>query len=505
MATRKPNQDSRKGAVYFGLLAALTLLCTTLIAQPIKLGSKHFNESYILAEIMAQLLESRGYQVERTFGLGGTLICYQALTTGEIDIYPEYSGTITQAILKLEKTPTYQELQALLRDQQPVRLLDSFGFNNTYALTTRAAFAEEKGLRTISDLRRQADLRYGFSYEYIERGDGWRALADFYRLAATPLGMEHSLSYQALADGKIDVMDVYSTDAEIQKYDLTLLEDDKNFFPIYLAAPFVRADLPEAVLALLAQLKHIIDAQTMQALNAEVAIDGKTFAQAAHGFLVLQNLKDPAAASARISRWRDLADKTATHLLLTGVALALAVLVALPAGMLIYKMQRISGPVIYFAGLLQTVPSLALLALMIPLFGIGVKPALVALFLYALLPILRNTFTGLNSIDPVLKKVALGMGLTGWQRLRHVEIPLSMPTILAGVRTAAVILIGTATIAAFIGAGGLGEYIVTGLSLNDPYLIMWGAIPAALLAIVVELLFELLERWLAPKHLQQAS
>jgi len=472
-------------------------------AKTITVGSKHFNESYILAEIMSQLLEAHGFTVQRKFGLGGTLICYQALINGEIDVYPEYSGTLEQAILKLKKPITYGALQQLLHDKHGLNLLAPFGFNNTYALTTRAELAREKHLTTISDLRRHPDLRYGLSYEYIERGDGWQALAAFYGLTAVPIGMEHALSYQALDEGKIDVMDVYSTDAEIQKYDLVLLQDDKQFFPVYLAAPLVRTDLDSTAKTVLSTLHSAFTETTMQALNARVAIDGKSFADAAREFLHDTKRVALPAQSLAEQRWQTLADKTLVHLWLTAVSLFAAIFIAVPAGMIIYKLPRISAAVIYLTGLLQTIPSLALLALMIPLLGIGVKPALLALFLYALLPILRNTHTALVSIDPLLKRVATGMGLTGWQRLRHVEIPLALPTILAGIRTAAVILIGTATIAAFIGAGGLGEYIVTGLALNDPVLIMWGAIPSAMLAIAVEFAFEGLEKKLIPAHLRQ--
>jgi osmoprotectant transport system permease protein len=159
--------------------------------------------------------------------------------------------------------------------------------------------------------------------------------------------------------------------------------------------------------------------------------------------------------------------------------------------------------VLYGAGLLQTIPSIALLALMIPLFGIGWMPAIVALFLYSLLPILRNTITALLTVDPLLRRVAVGMGLTPLQQVRWLLLPMALPTILAGVRTAAVISIGTATLAAFVGAGGLGEPIVTGLSLNDPRLILQGAVPAALLALATELAFELLERRLVPPPLRR--
>lgn len=472
-------------------------------SQSIRIGSKHFNESYILAEIMAQLLEDRGYIVERIFGLGGTMICYQALVNGEMDVYPEYSGTIEQAILKLSHSTSFEQLQNLLKIDHGLELLDAFGFNNTYAITVRDEMATKLKINIISDLQSHPDLRFGLSYEFLERTDGWGELAKAYSLSARPLGMEHGLSYQALEQNKIDVMDVYSTDAEIQRYHLVLLEDDQNFFPKYLAAPFVRSNLNPIIKQMLQELSGRIDEVEMQRLNAIVAIDKKSFADAAHDFLLKQGLLQNKDSTRLDNKWLRLGSRTWTHIKLTVIALLAAMGLAIPFGVIIYRLPAVSRLIIYFTGLLQTIPSIALLALMIPLFGIGPKPAIVALFLYALLPILRNTFAALNSIDPILKKVSVGMGLTVWQRLRYIELPLATPNMLAGIRTAAVINIGTATLAAFIGAGGLGEPIVTGLSLNDPRLIMWGAIPAAILAIIAELVFEGIERLLIPKHLLQ--
>ncbi|MFQ5754117.1 MAG: glycine betaine ABC transporter substrate-binding protein, partial [bacterium] len=358
-------------------------------------------------------------------------------------------------------------------------------------------------LKTISDLRSHSDLRFGLSYEFLERGDGWRALAKAYALPHRVVGMEHSLSYQALEEKSIDVIDVYSTDAEIQRYDLVLLADDKNFFPKYLAAPLVRSDLKLNIKMLLKQLSGKLNEKAMQQLNAQVAISNKSFTESAHDFLLARGLLKNENAFELAGKWHLLFHRTLTHIKLTAIALLVAMSLAIPFGVLIYRLPAVAQPLIYFSGLLQTIPSIALLAFMIPFFGIGVKPAIVALILYALLPILRNTYAALNSIDPNLKKVAVGMGLTVWQRLRHIEIPLAIPNILAGIRTAAVISIGTATLAAFIGAGGLGEPIVTGLALNDPYLIMEGAIPAAILAVIVELGFEGVERLIIPKHLLQ--
>jgi osmoprotectant transport system permease protein len=466
-------------------------------------GSKPFTEGYVLAEIFAQLLASRGYDVERAFGLGGTLVCYQALVSGEIDVYPEYTGTVAQAILEMEEAPDTGELDRVLRETHGLDLLAPLGFDNTYAVAVGRALAARLGLRTIGDLGAHPSLRLAFSHEFINRNDGWPGLARTYALPQRPAGIEHGLAYEAIAQGKIDVTDVYSTDGDIEKYDLFLLDDDRRYFPVYLAAPLVRDAMDADAKAVLDELAGTIDAARMRQLNAEVLLEGRSFAEVAVGFLAAAGfIGETAEPRATGGRWRTLLSRTATHLQLTLVALVAAMLVAIPAGVWIYRFQRVSRPVLYLAGVLQTIPSIALLALMIPLFGIGVKPAVAALFLYSLLPIVRNTTAALFSIDPVLKKVAVGMGLTTTQRLRHIELPLASPTILAGIKTAAVINIGTATLAAFIGAGGLGEPIVTGLALNDTSLILEGAIPAAILAIATELAFEGVERLVVPKHLR---
>jgi len=240
----------------------------------------------------------------------------------------------------------------------------------------------------------------------------------------------------------------------------------------------------------------------MRALNARVAVNGDSFATVASDFLHRLGLRrDKTAGTAADSLTRQLLHNTLRHLELTGIALSAAIFIALVTGVLVHRSKTVSRIVLYVTGLLQTIPSIALLALMIPLFGIGMIPAIVALFLYSLLPILRNTITALITIDPLLRFVAQAMGLTTAQQIRHVLLPLALPNVLAGVRTAAVICIGTATLAAFIGAGGLGDPIVTGLALNDTGLILEGAIPAAILALVTELAFEALEKRVVPAHL----
>jgi len=496
-------QQKRVWQIIALLFCVLTLSAP---AQKLVVGSKFDAEGRILGEIIAQHLENRGFEVERRLALGATLICFEALKNGDIDVYPEYSGTIEQAILKLAQRAIIAELRAQLQAQHRATLLEPFGFNNTYAIVVRKADAERLGLKSIGDLSRAPNLRYGFSNEFLKRPDGWPGLAARYGLTATPNGIEHGLIYTAIAEKSLDVIDVYSTDANIQRYDLVILQDDKHFFPDYLAAPLARAEIDPRARAALNELAGALTETDMIALNAAATIDKKDFAEIARAFLQQRNfITSENKSSAAPGSWTILLQRVWTHLKLTALALLLAMAIAIPGGVLVYRLPALSRPLLYVVGLLQTVPSIALLAFMIPLFGIGTIPAIVALFLYALLPILRNTATALFSVDPLLKKVSVGMGLTVWQRLRHIELPLAAPTIFAGIKTAAVINIGTATLAAFIGAGGLGEPIVTGLALNDSKLILEGAIPAALLAILVEFGFERLEKILIPKHLLQRA
>lgn len=471
-------------------------------AQAYRVGAKHFNENYILGEMLAQLIENEGYTVERKFNLGGTAICFEALRGGSIDLYPEYTGSLAEEILKSESKLTHQELKNKLKRDLNLEITASFGFNNTYALATKPAIADAKKLTNISDLQGESNINTAFSYEFLKRKDGWDNLKKTYQLALSPVGIEHGLAYQAIERGKIELTDVYSTDGEIERYNLKLLNDDLEFFPNYNAVAVYSANLDPVIKDIVKKLEGIVSEDEMQTMNAAVLFEKKNFYEVANSFLVKENLIKYNTGKSQSTMWTEIMDKTWTHLGITAIALGLAILCAVPLGILVYVFSSVSKPVLYFVGLLQTIPSIALLALMIPLLGIGLVPAITALFLYALLPILRNTTTGLTSVDPILRKVATGMGMTTLQRLRLIELPLAMPAVLAGIRTAAVITIGTATLAAFIGAGGLGEFIVTGLALNNTKLILQGAIPAAVLAMLVEFIFEWLERILIPKHLR---
>ncbi|MAT92670.1 MAG: ABC transporter permease [Halioglobus sp.] len=487
--------------------ATAALLCawlclqvlSTQAAQPIRVASKTFTESYILAEITAQLLESDGLAVQREIGLGGTLIAFEALRGGAIDVYPDYTGTLTQAVLQSPGLSA-QELARRLAEMGLVMQVP-LGFDNSYAIALLDSTAQARGIERISDLAQHPQLRAGFSHEFLNRADGWPALRAAYDLPQQPVGLEHALAYGAIESGGLDFTDAYTTDGELAVRDLRLLRDDRDFFPRYRAVLLTRSDLPQAAARSMQKLANILDEKTMQGLNHRVADGGESPGAVAAAFLREAGLVAQPAYRER-SRAQRIADNTLAHLRLTGTALLLACLVAIPLALWLSRYERLARGLLYVTGLVQTIPALALLALLIPLVGLGELPAILALFLYSLLPIVRNTLTGLFSIDPLLRQVATGMGLTYWQRIRRIELPLAMPTLLAGVKTAAIISIGTATLAAFVGAGGLGEPIITGLNLNDNRLILEGAIPAALLAVAAELAFELLERSLIPAHLR---
>jgi len=478
----------------------LFLLLWSGSAAALTVGSKRFAESHVLAEIAAQLLEGEGYAVERAHGLGGSLLAWEALHAGDIDLYPAYSGTLARAVLKAPELAG-----AALRERLAVeglRLLPGLGFDNSYAVAVAGRLAREAGLGRLSELAGRPELRLGFSHEFLRRGDGWAALARHYGLPQQPRGMEHALAYRAVAAGDLDGTDAYTTDGELSVHDLVLLEDDRGFFPRYEAALLVRQDLPARAQAALARLSGRLDAATMRRLNYRVSAGGENPAVVAASFLAEAGLATEGAGALPPTLVHRVLARTGEHLQLTGLALLAGCLVAIPGALLLAGRPLAARGFLYAAGLVQTIPALALLALLIPLLGLGMGTAIGALFLYSLLPVARNTLSGLLTVDPVLLEVADGLGLTRRQRLLRVQLPLAAPAVLAGVKTAAVVSVGTATLAAFVGAGGLGEPIITGLTLNDQRLILAGALPAALLAIAVELAFEGLERWLLPAHLR---
>jgi osmoprotectant transport system permease protein len=494
--------------------------------RPVIVASKPFGESYLLCEMFAQLLESRGLSVERRPGLGATEIAFGALRSGAIDAYPEYTGTGLIAILHdslpdsvmADPRAVFDHVARRFAEEYQVRWLPSLGFQNTYAIAVTRSTAGKYHLRTLSDLARESPhLTAGFTADFIGRSDGLVGLSRVYGLrprAVRPLAP--AVKYQALVSGAVDVIDGYSTDGLLARYDLVTLVDDRHFFPPYEAAALVsgklEAQVPAAV-ATLTLLSGRLDEKTMRQLNRRVEVDGEDVRVVAGDELKSLGLIGGEHMSGRVEqqqrsgfarylwdRRADLAALTLRHLLLVGLALLAAVIVAVPLGLFLERTRRLAEPVIGTLGVLQTIPSIALLAFMIPLLGVGVTPALVALWLYALYPIARGTYTGVRDADPDAVAAAEALGTTPVQRLLWVRLPLAAPVIMAGIRTAAVITVGAATLAAFIGAGGLGEPIVAGLALADTRMILSGALPAAALALVVDGVLGLVERLIAPAH-----
>lgn len=479
-------------------MALAMLLPGSARAEPLKVGSKRFTESYLLGELVTQTLAANGVPAEHRQGLGNTAILAAALQQGQIDIYPEYTGTIVRELLKRESPadaraplPQINAWLAPLGLKAAVPL----GFNNSYALAMREADAARLGIATLSELASRAPaLKLGLSHEFIARADGWPALQQAYGLRLAPgSGLDHGLAYQALAAAQVDLIDVYTTDAQLARQPVRVLRDDRAFFPRYDAVLLMRTVVDDKPLQSLAGR---LPEAAMIRLNAAAELQGQPFADVARGFLagVAASPAPPQGFMARLLA-PDLGSLLARHLALVLASLALAVAVAVPLGIAAHRLPRLAAPVMALVGLLQTLPSLALLAFLIALVGrIGFLPALLALFIYALLPIVRNTHAGLQAVPAGLPQAALALGLNRGQTLRAIELPLALPTLMAGVKTAAVTNVGTATVAAFVGAGGLGERIVAGLAVNDSALMLAGALPAAVLAVVVQLGFDALER-----------
>jgi osmoprotectant transport system permease protein len=483
-------------------LAFLFLLVTVFFAnaQPVVIGSKKFTESYVLGEIAKRTLNDAGIPAEHRQGMGGTIILWQALRGSQIDAYPEYTGTIAQEILKTDRKLSLNEIREALKKFE-VEATEPLGFNNTYALVMRRSEAQRLGLRTISDLRNHPELKIGLTHEFLDRQDGWQPLRARYALPQqNVIGIDHALGYAALKNGSIDVKDAYSTDAKIAEYDLVTLEDNLQFFPRYDAVFLYRLALPAPTITALRKLEGTLDETGMIRLNAE-AERTKNYAKAAN--LYFQGGTESTTAVGE-SFWHKLTRWTLRHLELAGFSLLLAVIVGLPLGIIASRGGPTGQAILGFASVVQTIPSLALLALLVPLpfFGISVRTAIAALFLYGLLPIVRNTASGLQDIPRALRESAIALGLSPMARLWQIYLPMASRSILAGIKTSAVINVGTATLAALIGAGGLGEPILSGLNLNDHATILEGAIPAALLALLVQWGFDLLDRVLIPKGLR---
>lgn len=499
------------------ILAAVLLSLPSATAQSadaprVAIGSKAFTESVVLGELIAHLSRLEGAEVRHRAELGGTQFLWQALISGDIDVYVDYTGTIREELLsEAIKNGTTVRTEADMRSElakKHVLMSDRLGFNNTYALGMRESTADQLHIHTISDLREHPELKFAFSDEFMERKDGWRALAEKYDLPQKKIRtMDHNLAYRGIAHGAIQLTDLYTTDAEIAFYNLRTLEDDLGYFPTYHAVILMRDDLPARapkVVDSILRMQNLIEPSEMVAMTAKVRLDRQMETNVAAGYLRSKlNLEVPLIATSRTAELgrigARLAKTTYEHLFLVLVSLSLAIVVAVPLGIASARSENLGNAVLGIVGVIQTLPSMALLVFMIPIFGLGPVPAIAALFFYSLLPIVRNTYTGLTQIQSAIKESAEVIGLSSAAKLRLVELPLALPSILAGIKTAAVINVGTATIGALIGAGGYGSPILTGIRLSSISLILQGAIPAALLAIAVQFAFGWVEnRFVSP-------
>lgn len=482
------------------LFAGILLLAMTsaLAGDMLRVGSKRFTESYVLGEIIAQTARAPTTPVEHKAGLGNTAILFAALKSGAIDVYPDYTGTIALELLGLPTVPSLQEINRRL-SAHGLAAGVLLGFSNSYALAMPELLAASHGISRVSDLENFPGARLGLSPEFLNRRDGWPALSEAYGIGSLSVrGLEHGLAYAALERGEIDVIDAYTTDPQVRRLGLRVLEDDRRFFPDYESVLVYRLDLPirhPAAWTAIVGLQGRIPASTMLQLNAAVELERRSFAEAARNWLAETALPPGERSLLSAVFAPDLLRLTMEHVRLVLVSLLLSVTAGVPLGLLAQRAPRAGRWILAGAGVLQTVPSLALLAFLIALLDrIGPLPAIIALSLYALLPVIRGTEVALAGVGKPMRDAGRALGLDRRQLFWLVELPLAWPGMLAGIRTAAVINVGTATIAAFVGAGGYGERIVAGLAVNDQLMMLSGAIPAAMLAVLIESGFRALER-----------
>jgi osmoprotectant transport system permease protein len=447
-------------------------------ARTLVIGSKKFTEANILAHFIKQEISKIApkQDVKVLENLGGTGIVQTALMTGSIDLYVDYTGTL-EASYKTDTKNLEGELE-----KRGLLIGARLGFNNTYALVTK----QSNPLVKISQLKNK-QARIGMSHEFYERLDGYRPLAKRYQLALQTTTLEHALIYPSLSSDSLDYAIAYATDAKIKKHNLKTLTDDYAFFPTYQAILVVSKkmtkDFPSLYPKLVNMMEGRLNEDKMIETNYLVDIDRQNYAQAAS---TLSGKKLSFQESDHLS----IMPYFIQHLLYLIVTACFCIMIGIPLGVLATRSTFWERTLLSLVSILQTIPSLALLVFLIPIFGLGQTTAVIALVLYGLLPIVKNTHTGIKNISHELIEYAELIGMKPLKRILTIELPLAKYAILAGVKLTCIYTVGITVIAAFIGAGGLGTLIVSGLSLNDHELILKGAIPSALLALMIEIIFQ---------------
>lgn len=474
-------------------------------ATKIKIGSKNFTEGILLGDMATLLVQKNNVEAEHIQGLGGSRVLWDALRSGHIDIYAEYTGTLSEELLKNSQLRNLKDFETELL-KLGIGISRPLGFNNTYAFGLKKKLAEKMQLKTMSDLRKNLELKFGFSNEFLARNDGWKAIQARYQLPHKNItGLDHDLAYEGLRSGKIDITDIYTTDAEIARYELVALEDDLNFFPKYEAVFLYKIDrVSDDIVASLNSVHTKVNEEKMSAMNSAVKIEKKNSRSVAAEFLNTHTAQTGFSQNVSQTKFGLFVMYTVDHLKLFLLSLIGAIVWGIPLGIVAAARVRAAKAILGVTAVIQTIPSLALLVLMIPLLGIGFAPAFFALFLYSLLPIVRGTYLGLTTIPLALAESAQALGLPYKARLRFIDLPLATNSILSGIKTSAVINVGTATLGALIGAGGYGQPILSGIRLSDTSQILMGAIPSAILALLVQFLFDRLEAYLTPAGLKDS-
>jgi len=493
------------------IISLLLLFSFGVNAKVFTVGSKRFTESYILSALIAKTIQSQAHiEVIDKQGLGSTGIVFSALKNGDIDVYPEYWGTLTQEILHVSDQTSIEEVNEIL-NSMGLKADVFLGFDNSYALAMSREKAKLLNIKSIADLRDKTNLRLGLSLEFLSRKDGWPGLSKAYGLSnLKPIGIEHGLVYEALANQKIDVVDAYTTDPRIISGNLVLLEDDIRFFSSYQAFLIYRLDsisINNDVLIAMQTLQNKITNSEMQSLNARVELNHEDIKSVAdsyytdvftRGGIKNQNISEHSSDLTLFLNFLGSSDfyrLTLQQSELVFLSLFIAIFLGIPIGVYVYYVPSIGQPFLYGLSLLQTIPSLALLSFLIfAVNSIGFLPAFIALFLYGMLPIIEATQAGLRSVDKSVIEASQALGAGFWTQLWNIELPLSRSTLFAGFQLAAVWTTGTATIAAFVGAGGYGERIAQGLSTNNTEMMLEGAIPSAIFALLLRKFISVVER-----------
>jgi osmoprotectant transport system substrate-binding protein len=481
------------------ILLLLLSLAGPARAEPLRVGAKNFTEQWILGELYAQALERAGFAVERRFNLAGSAIAHGALVAGEIDLYPEYTGTALAVVLKEPSRgeapdAVLARVRAFYAQHVDATWLRPSRIDNGNVLLMRPG----SGITTLSELARVASrLTIGLGTEFVDRDDGLPGLERVYGMKFGHIATFSALPlrYDALLAGQVDVINGFATDWQIADGSLVALVDDRGLFPPYQLAPVVRNAVLRAhpeIASILDAVSARLDTKKMQQLNGLVERDRYEPAEVARA--VLDGVDLTRERPRRIGILPRLLGATLEHAALVAAALAAGFAVALPLALLAAQRPRLCTLLLGGSALLYAVPSLALFALLLPLTGLGWQSAVIGLTLYAAMVLLRGILGGLATLPPLLMQVATGLGMTPRQRFLRVTVPLLVPAFIATLRAALVATIGLATIAAAIDAGGLGQLLLTGLAQRWPAKIALAAGMAMLLALVADRALLLLER-----------